>query len=1433
MSEEENYRKALEAAGVGVWNYNILTGTVRWSATLEKLHGLAPGTFGGTFEDYLRDIHPDDLQYVLQTLERTLQQGIDHHLEYRIILPDGSLRWVEGKGRVIRNNEGRPVQLTGICFDITNRKQIEAQLQEQRELVETVNRIGQTLAAERDLRKIVQAVTDAATELTGAQFGAFFYNVLDERGQSYMLYTLSGAPHEAFASFPMPRATDLFGPTFRGEGVIRLDDVRKDPRYGRNAPHYGMPKGHLPVCSYLAVPVISRSGEVLGGLFFGHSEPGVFTEKTERLVIGLAAQAAVAIDNASFYEALQLEREKAQAAEQRFRNLVNGLDAILWEADPEPLRFTFVSRRAEKILGYPVERWLSDPGFRVSILHPEDRDFAVSYCASATTAGRDHEFEYRVLTADGRVVWLRDIVYVTKNSEGRTEHLRGIMLDVTERRQAEEAVRFLSEASALLSSSLNYQETLERVARLAVPRLADWCAVHIVENGAIHQLAVVHSDPARVELAHELERRYPMDTEAEFGVPNVIRTGKHELVSEIPETLLESLARDAEHLSLIRQLGLRSYLIVPLKARGRTLGSITFVSAESGRRYGEQELSLAEELAGRAAVAIDNSRLYQETQQTSEQLRRQLEFTEAITNSLGEGVCAVDREGRLTFLNPAAEAMLGWKQAELPGRNLSEVIHDRESGSGTAENSLLMDVLRTGRTIRSEDDLFIRRDGTLFAVSCSAAPLLSDRQVSGAVLTFRDITDRQRAERELRESAERLNLALEAAHLGDWSWNAATDQVTLSERAAAIFGVPAGRQLSQAQISRLLHEDDREQVHQGVQKAVDEHGDYDLEYRIVLPDQTERWVMTRGRAVYDAQGQVTGLIGMVQDITARKQIEERLARQLSLTQTITDNATAALFMMDRSGHCTFMNPAAERMTGFTFEEIRSRPLHEMIHHHHPDGRPYPMSECPIDRALPENFDVRAHEDVFIRKNGEFFPVLCAASPIFEHGRPVSTVIEVQDITARRAAEKEISRRAEQAALGADIGRAFTESDTLQRTLQRCAESIVSHLSAAFARIWTLNEQDEVLELQASAGMYKHLDGPHGRVPVGAYKIGLIARERKPHLTNSVVGDPQVSDQEWARREGMVAFAGYPLIVEDHLVGVMALFARHPLAEDTIEALGSVANMIAQGIERKRAEEEVRRLNESLEARVRERTIQLEEINHELESFSYSVSHDLRAPLRHIAGFAEFLQKRAAAGLDDTSRRYLRSIIESAQNAGRLVDELLSFSRMGRAEMLRTEVSLRDLVDEVRRSLEPETAGRKIDWRIGPLPQVQGDPAMLRIVLQNLLSNAVKFTRLRPEAVIEIGSQESGDEVVIFVRDNGTGFRMKYVDKLFGVFQRLHREEEFEGTGIGLANVRRIVSRHGGRVRAEGELDKGATFYFSLPKSKGQGNDGTTEANSAG
>jgi PAS domain S-box-containing protein len=269
-------------------------------------------------------------------------------------------------------------------------------------------------------------------------------------------------------------------------------------------------------------------------------------------------------------------------------------------------------------------------------------------------------------------------------------------------------------------------------------------------------------------------------------------------------------------------------------------------------------------------------------------------------------------------------------------------------------------------------------------------------------------------------------------------------------------------------------------------------------------------------------------------------------------------------------------------------------------------------------------------------------------------------------------------------------------------------------------------------------------------------------------------------------------------------------------------LQGYSKLIQDITEKKQAELDLQESKQNLEIIVEKRTAQLAALNKELEAFSYSVSHDLRAPLRHISGFVELLQRRIAPNLDETSLRYLNNITQTTKHAGDLIDDLLAFSRMGRAEMRYIKTDSNKLLNQVIKETELETKDRHINWQIQELPEVYGDAAMLKLVWENLINNAIKYSQLNSDTKITIGYENQLDDIMFFIQDNGVGFDMRYVDKLFGVFQRLHSNAQFEGMGIGLANVRRIIQRHGGKVWAEAIENQGATFYFTLPKCPVQG-----------
>jgi PAS domain S-box-containing protein len=366
----ERLSLALSASGLGDWSWDAPSDVVTLSEQAARMFAIPPGPHM-TWTQMLALIHPKDRDRARSEVERTTAEGADYAIEYQLTGEGREGRWVLVTGRPVYGPTGLLTGMLGVVRDISAEKELLKREREARETAELLNTIGPILASELNPERLVQSVTDLATQLVGAQFGAFFHNVENERGESYALYTLSGVPREAFSKFPMPRNTAIFSPTFRGESVIRSDNITQDARYGRNAPYYGMPEGHLPVKSYLAVPVMSRSGDVLGGLFFGHEREAKFTKRHEELVAGIAGQAAIALDNARLFEQLNRERSRVEEANAALRRANSDLQQFAYSAShdlQEPLRMVSIygqmlrknyagklDAKADELIGYTVE----------------------------------------------------------------------------------------------------------------------------------------------------------------------------------------------------------------------------------------------------------------------------------------------------------------------------------------------------------------------------------------------------------------------------------------------------------------------------------------------------------------------------------------------------------------------------------------------------------------------------------------------------------------------------------------------------------------------------------------------------------------------------------------------------------------------------------------------------------------------------------------------------------------------------------------------------------------------------------------------------------------------------------------------------------------------------------------------------------------------
>ena len=516
----------------------------------------------------------------------------------------------------------------------------------------------------------------------------------------------------------------------------------------------------------------------------------------------------------------------------------------------------------------------------------------------------------------------------------------------------------------------------------------------------------------------------------------------------------------------------------------------------------------------------------------------------------------------------------------------------------------------------------------------------------------------------------------------------------------------------------------------------------------------------------DADGS-TLILEMGIDITEREQAEAEVRKASLYTRSLLEASLDPLVTINRAGKITDVNQATEAATGMSREQLigsdfstyftepeQARGGYEQVF---AEGfvHDYPLALRHISGRIT---DVLYNASLFKNEKGEVEGVFAAA----------------RDVTARNRAE-----------------RALSESEDRYRSLVVATTQVV----------WTTSASGEVV---GDMPMWRQFTGQSFEDIQGWGWIKSLHpedRDRTAQIWSTAVANHILYETEYRMRRSdgeyrYVAVRGVPVLAKDGSIR---------------EWIGTCTDIT----ERKQSEEEIRKLNDELEERVKQRTAELEAANKELEAFTYSVSHDLRAPLRHISGFSKILSEEFGSVLPAEAQNHLGRIQEGTRRMGALVDDLLNLARVGRQELRLQVTGLNSLVDEVIAGLKADYEGRRVEWKIGSLPFMECDAGLMRQVLQNLLSNALKFTRPRPVAIIEVGQVEQQGAPTIFVRDNGVGFSMKYADKLFGVFQRLHRAEDFEGTGVGLATVQRILHKHGANIWAESELDKGTTFYFTL------------------
>jgi PAS domain S-box-containing protein len=836
-------------------------------------------------------------------------------------------------------------------------------------------------------------------------------------------------------------------------------------------------------------------------------------------------------------------------------------------------------------------------------------------------------------------------------------------------------------------------------------------------------------------------------------------------------------------------------------------------------------------------------------QQLADELRSQLQ---TVTATMREGVIGYGMDRKLRFVNPAFERLTGYPQEELRDQDFLQYIHPDDRPAIMAE----WDHLSQGRALRDQEYRVVTRTGQLRWCSSSWEPMRDEtgRQI-GFLGTEFDITERKVAEEEMRLDTELFQAVLEVEQaVTAAGLDSETVMRVIAERSMSLTGATGAviEGVEGEDVVPLLHIGSAAPrlklsgslsglgVHTGeLQRSDDTLTDPRVQHQayremgirslLVVPLRDEqrtlgllKVVSLEPNAFSDREAKALRLLGglMGAALGHAEAFEGRQARLEERTQALqeseqrfkqlVDVAQEGIWMADDRGVITYVNQRMADLLGYSNGSLLGRPVYDFMEAESRSGAKHAMSRR--GSRPGQSQDLR-----FRKRDGSQLWGLVSSSPILgKDGALLGTVGMVTDITERKRAEDQLRRTADRLAMLHDMDQAIVSAQSLTEIGRAALGRMRRMVSCQRCSVVLFDFPNR--EAQMIAGFSTGAYVQPAPLPLGDIGAGDLLRSGSVRYIEDLAA---VEDSAPLHRqflaEGIRAVLSVPLLVEGEAIGEITLASNTPsgfTAEHRDIAL-EVAAPLAIAIRHARLRDELARQTGELERRVAERSAAVRATTAELETVLYSVSHDLRAPLRQLLGFSRLLLDESGPELDPSALHYAQRIHQAADRMSSLVDDLINVSRVGRQDLLRRNVPLTPLVEDVVGQLRAETNGRSIEWQIEELPSVDGDTSLIKLALNKLLSNAVKFTRPREQAVIRIRPVEFEGQVGVAVEDNGVGFKMAYAGKLFGMFQRLHRSDEFEGNGAGLAVVQRIAHKHGGRVWAEAEPDKGATFYLTL------------------
>jgi PAS domain S-box-containing protein len=1147
--------------------------------------------------------------------------------------------------------------------------------------------------------------------------------------------------------------------------------------------------------------------------------------------------------------------QKLRVCEERFQLALSNSDIVIFQHDRN-LRYQWIHNpqslnTAEEMVGK------SDYELFPALVAEQLR--AIKQKVLETGVSTREEVD---LTIDGENRYYDLLIEPLRDVDNSIQGITCVGVNITERKQAEERLRYIAQISSLLSTSLDYEETLEQIAKISVPQLADWCSVDILnEDGSIRRLPIAHTDPSKAELARKLQE-YATDYKGASAIARVLQTGQSELISEIPDSLLVAGTQNEEHLELVRQLGMKSVMIVPLIAQGRVLGTINFVSTQSNRRYDRTDLTLATDISHRAALAIENARLYRDSHQTLVHYAESLSLLDALLEAAPVAVCFLDRELRYIRINQVFADINGLTIEEHLGRKFEEVL----PAIAAELEPQLQHVLDTGEAllnmeISGETRGQAKRYGYWLGNYYPVHNAMGETVGIGIILA--DVTAAKQTEVALRESEERFRAMFNQAAVGITLVTLDGKFIQVNPALCEITGY-SPEELIQMDFQEITHPEDLAVDWDNARRVLaKEISGYSLEKRYIRKDGSIVWVNLTSSAVWDAKGLPKYALGIIEDISERKRVEATqqflveastlLAASLDYEITLENVANLAVptladwcivdvFQEDWSSKQIAIAIADPTKLNI-LDEIRRRYRPKtrakqlvwqlrlgisVFYFELSDSNLLEMAEDDEHLQLLQSLGIRSLMVIPVRSRGQLFGAISFFTA--ESGRYYQpTDLALAEDIARRAAtaidntrlyqetqqaKQEAERSVNRTILLQRITAAFSEALTPQQVADVVVNQGITALEATGGSVVLLTDEDTTLKVVQAIGYPQTLINTWETFPITSpNQIAETVRTGQPifleNLAAMIARYPDLANVVTVM--GNNSWASIPLIAEGKVIGALGLsFTTGQIfSEEDRGFMLTLGQQCAQAIARAQLYEAEKTAR-----------AQAETANRIKDEFLAVLSHELRTPLNPILGWAKLLRTRK---FDEATKiRALETIERNAKLQTQLIGDLLDVSRIlqGKVRLNLYAVDLKVAIAAALETVRLAAEAKSIQIHTvlsNDIGKVLGDSDRLQQVMWNLLSNAVKFTPT--EGRVEVRLEQVGLDAQIQVIDTGIGIIPEFLPYVFDYFRQADAKATrvFGGLGLGLAIVRHLVELHGGTVQAEslGE-GQGATFTVKLP-----------------